>query len=180
MHACVRACVRALWSAQVLCPAICVGNWVAEIKRWTSDSLAAPVTLSHDSDSGDARLKKVRKWRKEGGLLVLSYETWMSLVNGSSPARASRDDSSGGGSGGGGRDEWRALLLDGPGPDLVVLDEGHRIRSRRSGISRAVKVSVCVHRCLDCCVCEMGGILRSCDMLPLLGAAAISRSSCYQ
>ena len=138
----MRAWVRGPWSAQVLCPAICVGNWVAEIKRWTSDSLAAPVTLSHDSDSGEARLKKVRKWRKEGGLLVLSYETWMSLVNGSSPLSASRDDSSGGG----GRDEWRWLLLDGPGPDLVVLDEGHRIRSRRSGISRTVKVCLCVYQ----------------------------------
>jgi hypothetical protein len=109
IHTCLRSLVTR--TVLVLCPAICVRNWVAEIHKWTRDSLAHPVTISHDTDSLVARHAKVCKWKKEGGLLILSYETWLSLVT---ACWESEDLKQGGVAG---------LLLDDPGP-------GTRIRTR--------------------------------------------------
>eukprot|EP00960_Hanusia_phi_P031988 749597-Hanusia_phi.AAC.4 len=78
VHTCLRALV--VRTALVLCPAICVRNWADEVDKWTPDVLAKPFLLQDDHGLV-GKLRTLERWRKEGGLLVLSYESFLSLAS---------------------------------------------------------------------------------------------------
>lgn len=148
-------------TAIVLCPAICIPNWEAEFKKWLSaESLARCRVFSLDAATNNrnamgARVRLLQQWKKEGGVLLLGYEMFRSLLNPtlSATAVADRDaaiqvctrigDST--------MEITNALstkaqkssrefykLLCQPGADLVVLDEGHRMKDPTSLLCQSV------------------------------------------
>lgn len=68
-----------------------------------------------------ARLQRLIEWYSDGGILLIGYELFRMLVSGDG-----RDNS------------YQRYLLQ-PGPDLIVVDEGHRISNAQSGISTCLK-----------------------------------------
>lgn len=145
----------------VLCPAICIPNWEAEFKKWLSaESLARCRVFSLDASTNNrnamsARVRLLQQWKKEGGVLLLGYEMFRSLLNPTLSAAAALDrdaaiqvctrigDST--------MEITNALstkaqkssrefykLLCQPGADLVVLDEGHRMKDPTSLLCQSV------------------------------------------
>jgi RAD54-like protein 2 len=71
--------------------------------------------------SAGAREALVGAWHAEGGVLVMGYEMFRLLTSGRAASDGLQD----------------ALLA--PGPDVVVCDEGHRIKNDAAGVSKALK-----------------------------------------
>ncbi|XP_063226661.1 uncharacterized protein LOC134533208 isoform X2 [Bacillus rossius redtenbacheri] len=151
----------------VLCimPINTLQNWMAEFNMWlprepecSESPLATPGDIRHRNfplhvlnDSHKtmaARARVIRDWSKDGGVLLIGYELYrqLSLKRSSKTKKGKRRksddlfDSEGGG------DEKTKLLLDDmhtalvkPGPDLVICDEGHRIKNSHASISQALK-----------------------------------------
>lgn len=91
----------------------------------------------NEAKSVAARAKEILSWRKLGGVLLLGYEMYRILTS-SLKKRNTKDDD---------MDpkvfeeiekEMNLALID-PGPDLIVCDEGHRIKNCNAATSMALK-----------------------------------------
>ena len=131
----------------ILCPTICVHNWANEFTKWFAKGSQAACPLytlsagSSDSKAGvhTKRLERLKEWKKTGGVLIMGYEMYRLLLSPtqrrpqplkmftnlstdgielSIPKTDSSTETS----------SVFAQLLVNPGPDLIVLDEGHRIK----------------------------------------------------
>lgn len=140
----------------VLCPAICIPNWQSEFKKWLhADALARCPVLAFDAatskGTASSRVRLLQKWKRDGGVLLMGYEMYRSLLNptlsstseptlqvcsrvGSATmevtnaASAKLQKSA---------KEFYRLLCD-PGADMVVLDEGHRLKDPTSLLCQSV------------------------------------------
>ncbi|RLN86603.1 hypothetical protein BBJ28_00017315 [Nothophytophthora sp. Chile5] len=148
----------------VLCPAICLPNWEAEFQKWLSVESRArcPVlTLDATTTKGTTagRLRLLQRWKRTGGVLLMGYEMFRGLLNpttapvssaaecdasiqvcsrmtsatlevtsasAQATAKVQREAR-----------EFRRLLCA-PGADLVVLDEGHRMKDPSSLLCQSV------------------------------------------
>lgn len=145
-------------TTMVLCPAICIPNWESEFKKWLSaESLELCPVLSLDSTTGKGttagRIRVLQKWKRQGGVLLMGYEMFRSLLNptlavpmdrepviqvctrvGSSTMEVTESLSS--------KTQKFARefykLLCNPGANLVVLDEGHRMKDPSSLLCQSV------------------------------------------
>lgn len=145
-------------TAMVLCPAICIPNWQAEFNKWLgAESRERCPVLALDATTGKGttagRLRVLHKWKRQGGVLLIGYEMFRSLLNptlsgaldreptiqvctrvgsstmevtGSLSAKTQKSAR-----------EFFQLLCN-PGPDLVVLDEGHRMKDPTSLLCQSV------------------------------------------
>lgn len=66
------------------------------------------------------RIKYLKYWYINGGVMLMNYDQFRHLMLSSS-----------------GKEDFYSLLIN-PGPDVVILDEGHVIRNSSSHISRLV------------------------------------------
>lgn len=105
----------------VLCPTICIDNWENEFVKWFPQKSTCPMytlTASRSEAASHSKLAErkqhLQRWKLTGGILVMGYEMYRLLL--STVAR---------------RTTFSPLLIH-PGPDLIVLDEGHRIKDRVS------------------------------------------------
>nr|XP_023016446.1 uncharacterized protein LOC111505806 [Leptinotarsa decemlineata] len=145
----------------ILCimPINTLQNWMAEFNMWLPKAeVAANSPLNADgevrprnfellvlNDSHKtlvARAKVIHEWRTKGGVLLIGYEQFRLLSSRKFPKsrkktsemdRAANDDRN--------RilfDEVHTALVK-PGPDLVICDEGHRIKNSHASISQALK-----------------------------------------
>ncbi|KDO23523.1 hypothetical protein SPRG_11445 [Saprolegnia parasitica CBS 223.65] len=136
-------------TALVLCPTVCIMNWVLEFRKWLKETTLAHCPLfymetSSHKASPACRIELLEKWHATGGVLILGYEMYRMLLN---PTKSSDSivleattvmkegvveihdrhqlamDKA-----------LRKLstLLCNPGPSLVALDEGHRIKDPSS------------------------------------------------
>ncbi|OQS03336.1 helicase ARIP4-like isoform X1 [Thraustotheca clavata] len=133
----------------VICPTVCIMNWILEFRKWLkSSSLEYCPIYQMDNASNkanlDSRIETLEQWQSSGGVLVLGYEMYRLLLN---PARKAGEfvleattKLSKGTIEYGDRKELtlerqlrliRSLLCN-PGPSLVALDEGHRIKDPTS------------------------------------------------
>lgn len=122
----------------ILAPTICVRNWEAEVVKWLGKNEARKIGLQ-TLDSGREkqmidRVQVVQKWYRRGGLLIMGYELYRILALQSSgvekvSARNARYLNQ--------IKQAYACLCD-PGPDLIVLDEGHRVRDHKSKLVKAL------------------------------------------
>lgn len=122
----------------ILAPTICVRNWEAEVVKWIGKNDARKIGLQ-TLDSGREkqmidRVQVVQKWYRRGGLLIMGYELYRILALQSSgvekvSARNARHLNQ--------IKQAYACLCD-PGPDLMVLDEGHRVRDHKSKLVKAL------------------------------------------
>ncbi|CAG5131189.1 unnamed protein product [Candidula unifasciata] len=149
---------------RVLCivPINTLQNWLAEFNYWLpppeklhpDDNLTQtrtfPLFVINDGmKTMAARAAVIEKWKETGGVLVIGYEMFRLLsskkVAPSKPkSRAKKaahpeviDVEE--------EDKNKGLMIDmhsmlvDPGPDLVVCDEGHRIKNSGAAISQALK-----------------------------------------
>ncbi|KAJ3586450.1 hypothetical protein NHX12_012848, partial [Muraenolepis orangiensis] len=133
----------------------------------TDPSLLTPRTfkvhiLNDEHKTTAARAKVVEEWASEGGVLLMGYEMYrlLSLKKGLVAGGKRKGKKVGGGGGGRGRarvidldqEDRQQVLLTGverallrPGPDLVICDEGHRIKNCHASTSQALK-KICTRR----------------------------------
>ncbi|KAI9915063.1 hypothetical protein PsorP6_008627 [Peronosclerospora sorghi] len=148
----------------VLCPAICLSNWNSEFQKWLKiETRALCPILSFDSSTTKGtvagRLRLLQRWKRTGGVLLMGYEMFRGILNPTTvPASCvSETDASI-------RvcsrlasatmeittayaqqsaqvqrtaHEFRRLLYA-PGADLVVMDEGHRMKDPSSLLCQSV------------------------------------------
>ena len=106
----------------ILAPVSVVYNWSLEFKRWLpvdyaknmSNKLTFYVTAG-GSSRGDDR-HNLKCWENKGGVCIMGYEQFVSYQ--------SQDD--------------LKKVLENPGPDIVVLDEAHRIKDDSSKLYKAL------------------------------------------
>ncbi|KAG7377141.1 hypothetical protein PHYPSEUDO_012134 [Phytophthora pseudosyringae] len=148
----------------VLCPAICLPNWDSEFQKWLGAEACArcPVlTLDSSTTKGTTagRLRLLQRWKCTGGVLLMGYEMFRGLLNPTTTpvscatepdasirvcsrmttatmeitsasaqetAKVQRTAR-----------EFRHLLCA-PGADLVVMDEGHRMKDPSSLLCQSV------------------------------------------
>ncbi|XP_034652304.1 helicase ARIP4 [Drosophila subobscura] len=137
----------------VLCvmPINTLQNWLSEFNMWvpryTADPNVRPrkfdiYVLNDQQKTLTARAKVILNWVQEGGVLLIGYELFRLLAlklvrtrkrKGANAFRADGHDAS--------SDLMNRVFeaLVKPGPDLVICDEGHRIKNSHAGISLALK-----------------------------------------
>lgn len=122
----------------ILAPTICVRNWEAEVVKWLGKREARRIGLhtlesSREKKMSD-RVHVVKRWHKRGGILIMGYELYRLLVLQSSGEEKIAA----------GNQKYAHLIkqvyacLSDPGPDLIVLDEGHRVRNHKSKLVKAL------------------------------------------
>ncbi|CAG9759735.1 unnamed protein product [Ceutorhynchus assimilis] len=148
-------------SKTILCimPINTLQNWMAEYNMWmpTTENAAKSPLSSHGEvrsrnfnlhvlNDGHktlvARQRVIHAWKSLGGVLLIGYEQFrlLSMKKNSKPKRKSMaapespEDIKNKPI----FDEIHAALVD-PGPDLIICDEGHRIKNSHASISAALK-----------------------------------------
>ncbi|XP_044017752.1 transcriptional regulator ATRX-like isoform X2 [Aphidius gifuensis] len=116
-------------TVMVVCPLSTVLNWVNEFRIWLKE-------INGDEDEIEVyemtKMKKnferkyvLEKWQKTGGALIIGYEMFRNLSNGGKKVPKKI------------RESFYRCLVE-PGPDLVVCDEGHLLKSENTAISKAM------------------------------------------
>ncbi|KAK6176105.1 hypothetical protein SNE40_014453 [Patella caerulea] len=148
-------------SALCIVPINTLQNWMVEFNMWAPDPSCVPpgytdvlprnfkVFLLNDNyKTTSARAKVIGQWKVEGGVMLMGYEMYRLLSSKRSfPAKPKRskktmepeiidvDE----------EDKNKSLMTDiygalvNPGPDIVICDEGHRIKNSHAGISQSLK-----------------------------------------
>ncbi|KAK1943029.1 Helicase ARIP4 [Phytophthora citrophthora] len=122
----------------ILAPTICVRNWEAEVVKWLGKKETRRLGLftlesSREKKMSD-RVRVVKQWYKRGGIFIMGYELYRLLV-----LQSSGEDKIAAGN-----QKYAHLIkqvypyLSDPGPDLIVLDEGHRVRNHKSKMVKAL------------------------------------------
>jgi len=129
----------------VVAPSSVLHNWRREMFKWmdpkTSEGAEAlklinvKVMDSSSASSASARTTLLKTWIKEGGVMIIGYELYRSLTQSITPGAEKSKASSSASS----RHTAR-LLTSEPGPSLVVVDEGHRLRHSKSQIVKAMSL----------------------------------------
>uniref|UniRef100_A0A2K6W2N0 Protein, SNF2 family n=2 Tax=Onchocerca TaxID=6281 RepID=A0A2K6W2N0_ONCVO len=139
----------------IIVPVNTIQNWYSEFEKWLPDRLTEAgenirpfiVWLLGDAvKTNEQRAELIQKWHTKGGVLLIGYDMFRLLVQIKPKKRISAKPSKK-------MEEIvdlekeeldaialcaaREALLD-PGPDLVVCDEGHRIKNERTGIAAAL------------------------------------------
>ncbi|KAI8123804.1 hypothetical protein FF38_10059 [Lucilia cuprina] len=143
-------------SKHVVCvmPINTLQNWYAEFDMWIPKHSDNPdyvrprqfdvFVLNDQQKTLTARAKIILQWKERGGVLLIGYELYRLLalklsttgkrrskkfqnMNDNFPESRSRV-----------MDEVYEALVK-PGPDLIICDEGHRIKNAQAGISQALK-----------------------------------------
>lgn len=143
-------------SKYVVCvmPINTLQNWHAEFDMWIPKYSDNPeyirprhfdvYVLNDQQKTLTARSKIILQWKESGGVLLIGYELYrlLALKLSTSGKRRSKKfqaayDTC---------NESRSRVMDEvyealvkPGPDLIICDEGHRIKNAQAGISQALK-----------------------------------------
>ncbi|XP_065367336.1 helicase ARIP4 isoform X2 [Calliphora vicina] len=143
-------------SKHVVCvmPINTLQNWLAEFDMWIPKQSDNPeyirprhfdvFVLNDQQKTLTARAKVILQWKERGGVLLIGYELYRLLAlklstagkRRSKKCQTANDNFT----------ESRSRVMDEvyealvkPGPDLIICDEGHRIKNAQAGISQALK-----------------------------------------
>ncbi|XP_011301973.1 uncharacterized protein [Fopius arisanus] len=146
---------RCTTAKTVLCimPINTLQNWLAEFNMWLpyEDPNSRPrhfhLHILNDSHKTmAARARVIKEWQKVGGVLLIGYELYRQLsLKKSNKGKRRRGQQFKDTVDLEEEDKNKPLLdemhgaLVNPGPDLVICDEGHRIKNSHASISLALK-----------------------------------------
>ncbi|KAI9476342.1 MAG: P-loop containing nucleoside triphosphate hydrolase protein [Benjaminiella poitrasii] len=111
----------------ILAPLITLSNWVNEFTKWTSNTENVIGEVFKFSGLGYRDVERSRflkYWYTHGGVMLMTYDQFRSLLT-----SGKKNDKT--------KDEYFTMLIN-PGPDIFVLDEGHRIKNATSAITHLV------------------------------------------
>ncbi|XP_035383362.1 transcriptional regulator ATRX-like isoform X2 [Electrophorus electricus] len=116
-----------LKSALVVCPLNTVLNWRAEFDKWQRGLRVRKLEVLELATvkSVSCRVEALSRWHRGGGVMIVSYELYRVLTKG----KRTLDQR---------HQEILHSTLQQPGPDIVVCDEGHILRTEGSGIFKAM------------------------------------------
>lgn len=115
----------------ILCPSSLVENWFEEFYIWTPDDETTKENLGdvfkiYPLQTPFERVHTISKWYSRGGVLIISYDLFKGLVH--SDKRTSRMRHSD-------KDDVKKKLLE--GPNIIVADEAHKLKNKRTGVAQA-------------------------------------------
>lgn len=121
----------------IVAPTSVILNWKREIHKWLDESILEQRRALElfnvkvlDTKTGsrlDQRIPVLKAWQREGGVLITGYEMFRSLAQEPKDGNDTND-----------HQKARDLLVYGPGPSMVIVDEGHRLRHAKSQIVKAM------------------------------------------
>ena len=111
-------------SVLIIAPVNTLENWVQEFHKWTPAGLLQQLSVRKvDSNLPLAeRVRHLRIWYEQGGVCIIGYDLFRKLATSNAKAAAAAKE----------------YLLN-PGPDMVVCDEAHVIRSNKSALNDTLK-----------------------------------------
>ncbi|XP_052089587.1 transcriptional regulator ATRX-like isoform X3 [Mytilus californianus] len=113
-------------TALIVCPLNTVLNWQHEVKMWLEkNEVQLEVHELASVKVNESRAKMLEEWHEDGGIMIIGYEMFRNLSQGSN-CKNKRIKAS-----------FRKTLVD-PGPDFVVCDEGHILKNDASALSKAM------------------------------------------
>ncbi|KEF61122.1 uncharacterized protein A1O9_02687 [Exophiala aquamarina CBS 119918] len=108
----------------ILCPASLLDNWYDELAMWCPNrNLLGSI---HKLDVADDQT--VRTWGNSGGILLISYDRFRSMVNKSAQETSDQSNSF---------KSLEKILLE--EPSIVVADEAHMMKNPKSAINQVTK-----------------------------------------
>ncbi|GFR72897.1 helicase ARIP4-like [Elysia marginata] len=153
--------IRCAHGKRVLCivPINTLQNWMAEFNYWLpppeklhpddnlTQSRVFPLYIINDNmKTTAARAAVIAKWKENGGALLIGYEMFRLLSSKkAAPSKAKSRSKKAEVIDVEEEDKNKSLMIDmhamlvDPGPDLVMCDEGHRIKNSSAAISQALK-----------------------------------------
>lgn len=108
----------------IICPPGLIYNWMNEIYKWLKDIDNNEIIKVYDLPKTNKlyNITNIATWKSKGGILILSYENFKSLVN------CKQLDL---------KESFSHTLVD-PGPDIVILDEGHYIKNTNTMLLKSL------------------------------------------
>lgn len=108
----------------IICPPGLIYNWMDEIYKWLKDVDKDEVVKVFDLPKTNKlyNITNIATWKSKGGILIISYENFKSLVN------CKQSDLC---------ESFSHALID-PGPDIVILDEGHYIKNTNTKLLKSL------------------------------------------
>ena len=105
----------------VLCPINAALNWSNELEHWLKNIEPAIDHYQLATVKPHLRVSYLTHWYENGGVMVMGYEMYRRLANGSSIAKS---------------DAFKCLVD--PGPDIVVADEGHILKNSQTALAKCL------------------------------------------
>ena len=114
----------------ILMPVNVLLNWKSEFSSWQKDCehKVKVYGLPNDKSGKDKiiqRFEELEKWSNKGGVFVMGYQIFTTLVNGTNvkPKRYV--------------EKFKSILIN-PGPDLIICDEGHELKNATSKRAKTI------------------------------------------
>lgn len=112
----------------IIVPVNTIKNWIQEYVSWLEDNglLGFPIFDLSDEKSPAGRAELLKEWQKKGGIMIcgLTLFSQLLLPRGKKQSKSIRDKVN--------------ESLSEPGPDIVVIDEGHLLKNSKTNVSKAV------------------------------------------
>ncbi|KAI6712194.1 hypothetical protein JHW43_005238 [Diplocarpon mali] len=115
--------------ALVLSPAGLIDNWMDEFLTWTQKDVLGNIWKVNSSLKKHERLETISDWDREGGVLLISYDSFRNLINNESTkirlAPLSQAE----------HKRVQDQLLQ--SPNIVIADEAHKMKNTKSKLTKA-------------------------------------------
>lgn len=114
----------------VLCPPGLIANWVDELLTWSPDNILGELRPVESSSDAKSRLRTIDDWFYDGGVLLMGYDMFRSIVNPAAPKSGKPVKIS--------PEKFecaKSQLLE--GPNVVVADEAHKMKNHKSALTMA-------------------------------------------
>ncbi|XP_066589784.1 transcriptional regulator ATRX homolog isoform X2 [Prorops nasuta] len=113
----------------VVCPLSTVLNWVHEFNHWLKDADNFNEIEIYELTKTKKLIERMyilKSWQRTGGVLVIGYEMFRSLINSGKNVRKKV------------KEAFLECLIE-PGADLVVCDEGHLLKRDTTALSKCMQ-----------------------------------------